>query len=167
MQDAQRALGAQVLQFWSCCPVRLGHYSRPKAMLGSLLEFSCAGGILCSVPCLRWWHTCGKGTAQPGPRGHFCVHPRGPEPLPSVPQPQGQRLQESCWQLAERNGGFSVAASDLKERAVFPALSVSMAASLAACAGVSATLGNFQGVMEECWTLHFLISTCSFKCLNR
>lgn len=62
---------------------------------------------------------------------------------------------------------FSVTAFHLKETAPFPALSVSMAASLAACVGVSAALGNFQGGMQECWILHFLIFSSSFKGLNR
>lgn len=61
---------------------------------------------------------------------------------------------------------FCVTAFNLKETVLFPAMSVSMAASLAACTGVSSALGNFQGSMQECWTLHFPIFTCSFKGLN-
>lgn len=84
---------------------------------------------------------------------------------PQRPRGTGCRKVVGSWQ--KEMEAFSLIAFHLKETAVFPALSVSMAASLAACAGVSAALGNFQGGMQECWTLHFLIFTCSFKGLNR
>lgn len=61
---------------------------------------------------------------------------------------------------------FCVTDFNLKETAQFPALSVSMAASLAACTGVPTALGNFQGSIQECWGWHSPVFTCSFKDLN-
>lgn len=61
---------------------------------------------------------------------------------------------------------FCVTDFNLKETTLFPALSVSMAASLAAHSGVPTALGNFQERMLECWRWHFPIFPCSFKDTN-